>query len=174
MTIGKKLYDALAAARASTPSGKLTEEEWVKIANEVIDKTRPPAAPRRVNVLGKGLTDDQWYDDLAKDQDLAGIDILEEARKCKIHFKSKNIIPSRARFLRWLAKVDIYIARSTGRQATPEAVAQEPVGWRERILVIWPECSYLIEGTPLYWESWQTMTSKERSKVLAILAQGHP
>lgn len=99
MTPAEKLFNVLANARTQN-GGVLSKDQWLAAAGRFLSDFKPP---RKKNVLGKGLTDEEWHAELAKDPDYAGINIPDEARKCRLYFKG-NLIPSRPRILKWLAK----------------------------------------------------------------------
>lgn len=120
MSFGEKLFNAMTLARIAEPYGKLSKEKWIELADRLFTKEKPASVKRKVNVLGKGLSDEQWFAELAGDPDYHGIDIAEEARRCRLYFKGK-LIPSRARVVRWLSK-------ATPMQSSNGSSARTPAG----------------------------------------------
>ena len=104
MNAAEQLFGILAAKSAEL-GRKLHRTEWIGTAQPFLDSLKPKAKPRKKNILGAGLTDDQWFAELAKDPDYAGIDLPNEGRKCRLYFKS-GPKPSRMRMLKWFAKAD--------------------------------------------------------------------
>jgi hypothetical protein len=133
MSFGDRLFAALAAEREKL-GGAIPRSRWVEIVNGLLaqEARKPPSAPRKVNVLGKGMTDDDWYASLSKDPDYAGIAVLDEVRRCKLYFKG-TCVPSRQRILRWLAKADVKApvrGAGTAVMAGASADTPEPEDWR--------------------------------------------
>ena len=143
MTNGEKLFNVLANARTQS-GGKLTKAEWVVTADKFLDSLKPAKAPRRTNVLGKGLTDEQWFAELAKDPDLTGVDIPDEARKCRLWTRANTSspLPTRRRVLKWLIKAE---PKSVEFRAAPVDLETEPPEWRGTAQQMFPNTPFADE-----------------------------
>jgi hypothetical protein len=160
MTNGEKLFNVLANARTQS-GGKLTKAEWVVTADKFLDSLKPAKAPRRANVLGKGLTDEQWFAELVKDPDLAGVDIPDEARKCRLWTKGKNgQLPSRKRILNWLIRAE---PKAPEFKAAPVDLETEPPEWRGTVQEMYPNtpfADYVRDGV-----AWSELSREMRAKI---------
>lgn len=130
MTDGQKLFNHMAAARMGN-SGKLPQEKWIEEADAFMDKHRPKTK-KKVNVLGKGRTDEEWLKDLQSNPDLDGVDIEDQARRCRVHFSGRGIVPSRARMITWLSRADRTLPMGQRKETVYNDVYKEPISdlWR--------------------------------------------
>lgn len=140
-----KLYSLLAAARAEQ-GGVLPESKWKAEVQAFADRERPLPKKRKRNFLGKGLTDAEWLTELAKDADLAGVDTVEQARKCRLYFKARGQVPSRARLLRWFSKCDRVFPEMVQVPGVDLSPYKEPESeWRGAAKLVIPQDSVLGE-----------------------------
>jgi hypothetical protein len=135
------------------PKSALTHAMLAAIVNDRIAPNwrpkREQSAPRKVNVLGKGLSDEQWFAQLEADPKFAGVAVRDEVRRCRIYFSGGGE-PSRARILRWLAKADVKMpVRSAA--LVPLPAIPEPDDWRG-LLRDDTELSKYTD--PAYYPSW--------------------
>lgn len=105
MTAGEQLYQAMGQKHKEL-GRRLTPEEWAKVADDFMaSKTKMP--PRRKNVTGAGMSDEEWFAQLAKDPAMDGVDVKAQATKCRLWTQTKfGEPPSRMRILNWLLKCD--------------------------------------------------------------------
>ena len=161
MTNAEKLFNVLANARTQA-GGKLTKAEWVVTADKFLDSLKPKHTPRRANVLGKGLTEAEWFAELAKEQDLAGVDIPDEARKCRLWTRGENgQLPSRARLWKWFLKAQPKRQEFT---AAPIDLETEPPEWRGTAQQMYPDTPFaeaVRDGMP-----WGDVSREVRIKIV--------
>ena len=164
MTNGEKLFNVLADER-KTRGGVLFKTVWIATADKFIDSLKPKAPARRKNVLGKGLTDEQWFAELAKDPDLTGVDVPDEARKCRLWSKGKNgALPSRSRILNWLVRAQ---PKAPEFRAAPVDLETEPPEWRGTAQEMFPNTPFadsVRDGLP-----WEDVARETRAKIVRRL-----
>jgi hypothetical protein len=154
----QQLFDTL-AAESKVVGRALHKTEWIATAQRWLDG-QVKRAPRKQNVLGKGLTDAQWLQTLADDPLFAGIDVAREAMACERHFRPCGITPSRKRIIGWLARADVKMQAQ--KQERRIDVYTEPLGWRHTAQTVFPE-------TLVHEAQWSELGTDTRARILRAM-----
>jgi hypothetical protein len=171
MTTAEQLFTILANAR--TKAGNvLTKEQWLGAAQPFLDSLSKKPVKKK-NVYGAGLTDDQWFAELAKDPDYSGINLPDEARKCRLYFKGSTV-PTRARLLRWFAKATPSgwkppAAGSPSDALSPDKLNIAPAGWKAAARRAFGDCN-LVDSILSGETAWADLSTEKRSKIVCCIS----
>lgn len=159
-TFADKLFAHLAQVAKDMGLQRLPTGVWLMQVNAFFDK-ECPKRKRKSNVLGKGLTDEEWHTELEANPDLDGVDVPLQAKKCRLHFSSRGIVPSRARFMRWLANADRTLPMGQRKSVRFNDVYKEPASdlWRQAAKRRYP-------GTQIGESNWFDLGTDMRSEIL--------
>lgn len=171
MTTAEQLRGILATARSKN-GGKLPPELWDATAQPFLDSLSKKPAKRK-NVYGAGMTDEDWFSELAKDPDYSGINLPDEARKCRLYFKGKTV-PTRARMLRWFAKSTPSgwkppVAGAAPTDLSAQRLNAAPAGWKAAARRAFGDCN-LVDSILSGETAWSDLSTEHRSKIVCCVS----
>lgn len=169
--LAEKIYDNLRVehARFLHATKPFPKAEWLRVAREVI-KAETSKKNRPKNILGAGLTDEDWIKWLEAWPELVGIDVRDEIRRCKIYFAGIAGGVTRQRIMKWFSRVDrkIGIVGKVGAHIDPYK-EPENGSWKRPFQEIYggsPTAEEVRDGA----KGWFELPLSVRRKVLERMA----
>lgn len=164
MNFGRKCFDALAAERAA--NGKIPEERWIQIVQDLYDEDIDTMKPEKPKMVGEA--DEAFIKTLEAMPAYQGIDIRRELGKAQAWASVNGKAITRRRFINWINKVERPVGVNGDYLANrqPSQSLREPPGWREKLELVNPESRYVIDQRP--WEDWP---QHEQKTILLALSK---